>query len=122
MARNSAQIIAQLKQAAALFEAGRGREAKQMASEVLKKEPRNVQALRIFALSAANSMHWPDAMKAAEKALEVKGRREQREHEDLVVLETVGGPRMDRARARHGAQRVAGVHWLRHIEASQPAI
>ena len=71
MARNSAQIIAQLKQAAALFEAGRGREAKQMASEVLKKEPRNVQALRIFALSAANSMHWPEAMKAAEKALKI---------------------------------------------------
>ena len=55
-------------------------------------------------------------------ALGVGTSLEQREHEDLVVLETVGGPRMDRARARHGAQRVAGVHWLRHIEASQPAI
>jgi len=55
-------------------------------------------------------------------ALGVGTSLEQREHEDLVVLETVGGPRMDRARARHGAQRVAGVHWLRHIEASQPAV
>ena len=71
MASNPQQILAQLKQAAALFEGGRARQANELASEVLKKEPRNVHALRIFALSAANSMQWPEAMKAAEKALKL---------------------------------------------------
>ena len=71
MAKSSPQIIAQLRQAAALFEGGRSRQAREVATEVLKKEPRNVHALRIFALSAVNSLQWPEAMKAAEKALKI---------------------------------------------------
>ena len=78
MAKSSPQIIAQLRQAAALFEGGRSRQAREVATEVLKKEPRNVHALRIFALSAVNSLQWPEAMKAAEKALKKEAKRKAR--------------------------------------------
>ncbi|MDE0888404.1 MAG: sulfotransferase [Phycisphaerales bacterium] len=98
MARNSSQIAAQLKQAAALFEGGRSRQARELASEVLKKEPRNVQALRIFALSAVKSLQWPEGMKAAEKAYKISPN-------DPNVLATcstvlIAGGRFDEALAR----------------------
>ena len=98
MANSSPQIIAQMKQAAALYEGGRSRQAREVATEILKKEPRNVHALRIFALSAVNSLQWPEAMKAAEKALKIAPK-------DPGVLATcstvlIAGGRFEEALAR----------------------
>ena len=49
MAFNPKTLDAILQQAAALYEAGQSGQARQLASDVLKKDPRNIGGLRIFA-------------------------------------------------------------------------
>ena len=68
MAFNPRKLDAILQQAAALYEGGQSGQARQLASDVLKKDPRNIGGLRIFALASTNSMQWPEAVKAAETA------------------------------------------------------
>lgn len=51
-----------------LYESGRAVEAEQACREILRKDARNVPALRILALSCARSMRWNDAVKSIEKA------------------------------------------------------
>lgn len=51
MAFNPRKLDAILQQAATLYEAGQAGQARQLASDVLKKDPRNIGGLRIFALA-----------------------------------------------------------------------
>ena len=59
---------ARLQSAARLYESGRAGEAESICREVLKKDGRNLLALRILALSCARSMRWNDAVRSIEKA------------------------------------------------------
>ena len=85
MAFNPKKLDAILQQAAALYEAGQSGQARQLASDVLKKDPRNIGGLRIFALASTNSMQWPEAVKAAEKAAKLA----PRDAGSLTTLATV---------------------------------
>jgi tetratricopeptide (TPR) repeat protein len=57
-----------IQHAAQLYESGRAAEAEAACREILKKDARNIPALRILALSCARSMRWNDATQAIEKA------------------------------------------------------
>ncbi|MHC4794745.1 MAG: tetratricopeptide repeat protein, partial [Planctomycetota bacterium] len=85
MAFNPRKFDAILQQAAALYENGQSGQARQLAADVLKKDPRNIGGLRIFALASTNSMQWPEAVKAAEKAAKLA----PRDAGSLTTLATV---------------------------------
>ena len=57
-------LQARIQQAAQLYESGRAAEAEAACREILKKDARNIPALRILALSCARSMRWNDATQA----------------------------------------------------------
>lgn len=59
---------ARVQHAGQLYEAGRPAEAEAICRDVLKKDSKNLTALRILALSSARSMRWNDATKAIDKA------------------------------------------------------
>jgi len=63
-----ADLQARIQHAARLYESGRTAEAEAACREILKKDGRNVVALRILALSCARSMRWNDATQAIDKA------------------------------------------------------
>ncbi len=63
-----ADLHARVQEAARFYEAGRPADAESICREVLKKDAKNVLALRILALACARSMRWNDATKAIDKA------------------------------------------------------
>lgn len=63
-----ADLQSRIQEAIGLYEAGRAAEAESICREVLKKDARNLMALRVLALSCARSMRWSDATKAIDKA------------------------------------------------------
>lgn len=65
---NPNEIRSRVDNAVRLYEAGRSAEAEVACRELLKKDAKNLTALRILALSCARSMRWNDAVKAIDKA------------------------------------------------------
>ncbi len=63
-----ADLQSRIQHAARLYESGRAADAEAACRDILKKDGRNVVALRILALSCARSMRWNDATQAIEKA------------------------------------------------------